>query len=366
MEEVVENPFVWKTNLLGGGRLTSLIKRLRGFQTLKDFLDKRKEDNWIYGDGIIEGKKKDSEVTSTDLKKKKYKTAEFLTNKKIFNPIDFDENGIHKTYFCNRKYFQRSRNTKENIFKKPHLLIKKNIGKTSIPSVLLDYDLVFKNEVMGIHCPTKDFSKLKDVHLRIKNNSLYRFYITTTSSRSGVSRSTKTILQKDILNLPFPENKSDIELTKYDKILVDDTLNYGLEFLGKETNVKALNTASTKDLDSFNLVFCELLNKLFETKGKKYYQKYTYKTESFTCIVYKYGRNETLPSMIKANEKIENHIAELVYNKLGTSYRINRVVKIYDGDYIYLLKPKELRYWLQSVALRDADETIMDLYNAGY
>ena len=28
--------------------------------------------------------------------------------------------------------------------------------------------------------------------------------------------------------------------------------------------------------------------------------------------------------------------------------------------------PKELRYWLQSIALRDADETIVDLYNAGY
>ncbi len=51
---------------------------------------------------------------------------------------------------------------------------------------------------------------------------------------------------------------------------------------------------------------------------------------------------------------------------MGTSYRINRVVKIYDDDYIYLLKPKELRYWLQSIALRDADETIVDLYKAGY
>jgi hypothetical protein len=42
------------------------------------------------------------------------------------------------------------------------------------------------------------------------------------------------------------------------------------------------------------------------------------------------------------------------------------VVKIYDGDLIYLIKPKELRYWLQSIALRDADESIVDLYNAGY
>ena len=80
------------------------------------------------------------------------------------------------------------------------------------------------------------------------------------------------------------------------------------------------------------------------------------------------ARIETEERMRKeiADEKIEKHIAQLVFNNLGTSYKINRVVKVYDNDYIYLLKPKELRYWLKSIALRDADETIIDLYKAGY
>ena len=108
------------------------------------------------------------------------------------------------------------------------------------------------------------------------------------------------------------------------------------------------------------------MNSLFETESKKYVQKIIYQTESFICTVFEYGNEMAFSKTLKTENEIEIHIAQLVYNKLGTSYRINRVVKVYDGDLIYLIKPKELRYWLQSIALRDADETIVDLYNAGY
>ncbi|WP_299064647.1 N-6 DNA methylase [uncultured Polaribacter sp.] len=363
--EVLENPFVWKSNLLGGGRLTPFINQLSKFQTLKEFLDKRKEDNWVYGDGFIKGKK-DEDLIESDFEKKKggYSKASFLTGLQYFQPENFDEKGINRTEKIEGQFFQWPR--KKEIFQSPLLLIKKNIGTYSIPTYLSDNPLGYKNEVFGIHCPDEDLNELKKVHSRIKNNSLYRFHITTTSSRSGVSRSTKTILQKDILNLPFPEKKKDIELTKYNEILINDTLNFSLDFLGKDTNVKVIETASKVELLNFSLVFCEVLNSLFKTDTKAYYQENIYQTASFICTIYKYGNGKPNITDELINEKIENHIAELVYNKLGTSYRINRVVKIYDGDYIYLLKPKELRYWLQSVALRDADETIIDLYNAGY
>lgn len=365
--DALDNPFIWKSNLLGGGRLVQLINRLSSFQTLESFLENKKTLGWVYGDGIIEGKKLDTEVTEEDLKEKKYKTADFLTNKTIFDPSDFDEKGIHKTYLCERKYFQRSRNTKIEIFKKNHLLIKKNIGNESIPCILLDFDIIFKNEVIGIYAPQDEILELKNVFLRIKNNFLYRFYILVTSARSGVSRSTKTTLQKDILGIPFPTDERDIELTKFDEILVSDTLEYGLDYLGRDTLVKVLEATTHKELVSFGNVFCEVLNNLFETESKKYLQKNTYVTESFICSIFEYGdESYTDSKLLKTEVEIENYIAELVYNKMGTSYRINRVLKIYEGDLIYLIKPKELRYWLESIALRDADETIVDLYNAGY
>ncbi|HLO56601.1 MAG TPA: N-6 DNA methylase [Saprospiraceae bacterium] len=360
--DAIQNPFIWKSNLLGGGRLVSFINKLTDFQSLKDFLDTKK--GWIYGDGFIKGKN-DEELVKSDFEKKKggYSEPAYLLNLNYVEPEDFSEKGITKTQKNTSKYFQWPRN--ENIFMPPLLLIKKNIGSNSIPVFFSDDKLGYKNEIIGIHSPLNEREELEKVYHRIKDNPLYRFYILTTSARSGVSRSTKTTLQKDILGIPFPEDEKDIELTKFDEILIRDTLKYGIEFLGKDTNVKVLDATSEKELISFGVVFTEVLNSLFETESKKYLQKSIYRTESFICSVFEYGNN-TNHKPLKTEIEIENHIAELVYNKMGTSYRINRVVKIYDDDLIYLIKPKELRYWLESIALRDADETIVDLYNAGY
>lgn len=364
--DALENPFVWKSNLLGGGRLVSLINRLTSVQSLKDFLDQRKKKGWIYGDGFIKGKK-DEELVESDFEKKKggYSEPNYLMNLDYVEPEDFSETGIKKTIKNTSKYFQWPRN--EKIFKPSLLLIKKNIGSNSIPVFFSDVELGYKNEIIGVHSPLNEREELKSVYFRIKDNPLYRFYILTTSARSGVSRSTKTTLQKDILGIPFPEDEKDIELTEFDEILVKDTLEYGLDYLGKDSNVKVLEATTEKELNSFGKIFTEVLNSLFETESKKYIQKNIYKTESFICSVFGYGvENNIMSKLLKTEIEIENHIADLVYNKMGTSYRINRVVKIYDGDLIYLIKPKELRYWLQSIALRDADETIVDLYNAGY
>jgi hypothetical protein len=365
-ESALNDPFVWKANLLGGGRLPSFIKKLSAFQTLQEFIDARKEKGWVYGDGIIEGKKQDDEITKEDLEKGKYKTATFLTGKRIFDPEDFDEMGIHHTYLCERNYFQRSRNSHVNIFKSPHLLLKKNIGSLSIPCYFDNDNLLFKNEVIGVHCPICDIKLLEQIYRTINNNALFRFYILSTSARSGVSRSTKTTLQKDILGIPFPEDSSDIELSEYEQILVDDTLNYGLDFLGKETNVKSLNAATEDEIKAFGSVFSKILNSLFEEDGKLYRLENIYKTENLIAVSFYYSSKMDSNPMVFTDEESEASLARLIQHTLGVNYRINRVVKFYDGDRIYLLKPKELRYWLKSVALRDADETIVDLFNAGY
>lgn len=364
--DALVNPFVWKSNLLGGGRLVPFINRLTNFQSLKDFLDSKKKKGWIYGDGFIKGKK-DEELVESDFEKKKggYSEANYLMNLDYVEPEDFSEKGIKKTEKNTSKYFQWPRN--EKIFMPSLLLIKKNIGSYSIPVFFSEAKLGYKNEIIGIHSPENEMEELKKVYNRIKYNTLYRFYILTTSARSGVSRSTKTTLQKDILGIPFPDDEKDIELTKFDKILINDTLEYGLDYLGKDSNVKVLEETTQKELTNFGNIFCEVLNSLFETELKKYSQKSIYKTESFVCSIFEYGyRSDTDSKLLKTEIEIENHIAELVYNKIGTSYRINRVVKIYDGDLVYLIKPKELRYWLESIALRDGDETIVDLYKAGY
>ena len=361
----INDKFIWKANLLGGGRLPSLIKKLSSFQTLKAFLDYRKEKGWVYGDGFIKGKP-DEELIESDFIKKKggYSLAPYLTGLKYFEPEDFTENGISKFSTIETKYFQWPRS--EMIFIPPLLCIKKNIGENQIPVFLSNDKLGYKNEVIGIHCSFEDSSLLSSIHDRIKDSNYFRAFLLSSSGRAGISRSPYTYTQQDIMNLPFPEDQSEIELSEYEQILVDDTLNYGLDFLGKETGVKSLESASVLEIKEFGLVFSKVLNSLFEEGNKNYKLENIYKTESLIGVSFNYTTNKSYNAEILTDEECEVSLAKLIQNKISTNYRINRIIKFYDGDRIYFFKPKELRYWLKSVALRDADETIGDLYNAGY
>ena len=60
----------------------------------------------------------------------------------------------------------------------------------------------------------------------------------------------------------------------------------------------------------------------------------------------------------------------MVINTLKKEYtyanlRIIRVIRLYDENAIYLIKPNQLRYWLKSVAINDADETFYYLSQNG-
>ena len=76
------------------------------------------------------------------------------------------------------------------------------------------------------------------------------------------------------------------------------------------------------------------------------------------------------PSTTEVREDINKNLKNLIINNLGESYSINRIMKFYThnngDDIIYFIKPKMLRFWLKSIALRDADEVINDLIESGF
>ena len=65
-------------------------------------------------------------------------------------------------------------------------------------------------------------------------------------------------------------------------------------------------------------------------------------------------------------EELKDKLNNLLKEKKG-NINITRIARLYDGNTgIYLLKPDRLRYWLRSIALRDADETLADLVEQGF
>ncbi|RPG31118.1 MAG: SAM-dependent methyltransferase [Muricauda sp. TMED12] len=354
-DDTINSPYVWKANLLGGGRLSQLIEKLSNASTLGSYLrEKRKYSGWVFGDGFIKGKP-DSELTDSDFEKKKggYTTAEHLTGALSFEPEDFDEKGIHRTFINTDKYYQWPRN--EKIFEPPLLLIKKNIGKHSIPVLFYDQHITYKNEIIGIHAPIEDVDSLISLGDVIRNNEMYRFYLTATSSRAGVSRSKSTLLQKDVFNLPY---LGDLHISEVDHIIIKDIINNHL------SEERLSNDTSITDIVLYSDIFVKTLNSVYQ--NSKTFQLFKIiDAGKFFALHFEYSSEVLNPQTENAYD-IEEYIETVIplRNEQTKSYHIQKIIKIYGHDSVILAKPKQLRYWSPSIALRDADETFADYFKS--
>ena len=356
-DAIINNPYVWKSNLMGGGRLSQLVERLSNIPTIGGYLKiKRKNNGWVYGDGFIKGKP-DAELTDSDFEKKKggYSEAPHLTGKLCFEPNDFYESGVKRTFINNDKYYQWPR--VKTIFKPPLLLIKKNIGKRSIPVVLYNESITYKNEIIGIHAPIEDLNSLKALEGSLLNNKVYRFYLALTSSRAGVSRSKSTLLQKDIFNLPFLE---ELSISEAEELIINDVINYQL------TNNKLSNNSSIDDVSNFSKIYCKTLNSIYH--GEKSFQLFKIIDAGKYFVLHFEYASDKLHFNLENADDIEKYIESVIPSRKENqeSTHIQKIIKAYGQDSIILAKPKQLRYWLTSIALRDADETFADYIKSRY
>ena len=64
--------------------------------------------------------------------------------------------------------------------------------------------------------------------------------------------------------------------------------------------------------------------------------------------------------------ELNNKLNSLLHEQRGTTMQVTRIARLYAGNFIFLLKPDRLRYWMRSMALRDSDETLSDLRAQGF
>lgn len=81
------------------------------------------------------------------------------------------------------------------------------------------------------------------------------------------------------------------------------------------------------------------------------------------CHLYVFGKGKV---DWNGADELKGRLDSLLKEKHGGGGNITRIARLYDGACIYLLKPDRLRYWLRSIALRDADETLADLAEQGF
>ena len=198
-----------------------------------------------------------------------------------------------------------------------------------------------------------------DSQKRIKNNRTCLFYVAGFSGRYMIGRAT-SILKKDLESLPYPEDEKELELTEIEQILVDDVLDYMLDFRRKGEKSVAEKPVDDNKLHQFSEIYCRVLNSVY--KEFKPYEPL--KTGSFICYPFYYKDKPQIKT--ESMDKLEAYLYELIQNNTTTNSRIVRMLRIYEQNTIYLIKPKQTRYWLRSIAIRDADETFADLVAQGY
>jgi len=348
-EEVCSNPYLWKTNAIGGGRVTQLISRLSNLRTIRDFLNEKKEEGWEWSDGFkIEGKKR--------------VTADYITGKDFLPTNAFTEKGIDwsQVHPCIESKFERPRSYK--IYTPPHLLLKAIIGNEKLPAFFTDRYLVFKSKIIGIHAPLKNRQQLLALHNYLLDYSdILRFYITCTGSQQLVNRAT-AILNEDLMNLPYPEHLSSIKISNAEKILVDDVLKYQLY-----GDNELLIPATESQLKTFSKTFCQTLNSIYQTSDKAFRPVKMLDAGNYYAIHFEYTKENYKGELEQTND-LEKYIKQCIPTQKSNkkNLHIQRVLKVYSRDTIILTKPKNLRYWIQSIAIRDADETFSDYVKAGF
>ena len=346
---------IWKTNLLGSGHLYHLVKRLHGLRPLEKYLkEKKKNDGWEFGEGYNLGNQS--------------KQASHLTNKLMIPTNKFTNDYINEGDIVieKEKLFEGTRKRNKLIFKAPHILIKE---RPSLPVTFRNDDLIFKHEIIGVHAPKEQ--ELHNLRKHIINNRiLYKTLLLSGSGRTGVSRSTYSILMKDMLALPYPEDLNKLRLSKAEQIICDDVIEYYAEQLAKNEEA-TLNTEDTNEqiLEAFAKVFCDSLNSIYKEGTKLFYPLEPIESVSFICFPFAYGNPNKPQKMSKSEKKqIEKgDLSCLIDNQQDANILYKRIIKLYhQRDMVYLVKPKTLRYWLKSIALRDANEVFTDLVSSGY
>lgn len=367
--------FIWKSNFIGGHRYHQLLTRLRSFPTVGEFLsEKVNQYNWDVGEGYIIGNrneieeikslknepnKSESQYKKLDRLSKKYKLASFITNENTFDPKDFTVQGLSKDsiYRQQEEFFVAPRRRK--IYEPPHILVKELVEGMDIPVLYTEEYLTFKHRVIGIHSPKNDDADLKHLYQTITNKTNL-LVLALTSAEFMVNRSS-SFLRKDLNSFLLPEKGDDFKLTNNENIIFQDFLDYLIEFrrTGEKSKI-AVQNASHQELSEFGEVYCQILQSVFKTIKPSHH----FETDSYICYPFYFGEEPTID--FSNSELAEKHIEQLVYKNSGVSLRLTRIVRLYEGNVIYLIKPKKLRYWLKSIALRDADETFSDLRKQGF
>ncbi len=370
---VVRSDRVWQANFMGGGRLHHLLERIGTMRSLGEYLEEKvSEDGWKVAEGWIESRgaagidrvnrlaiqpnRTETEEKEFELLEEKYR-ADWITGHQFVETDSFTEKGIGSIRTCDIEYFYRSAKDNKEIFQPPHLLIKEQAGIHSIPIEYNEEYLTFKDSIIGVHAPGRDKHLLERIEKRFKNDQSYSALLWLLSGKI-ITKREGVVQMSDILSLPYPEEE--IEFNAIEEILLSDISEHYSDFRKEGEKSAVLTPVGTNDLEIFGEVFCNILNSIYDD----FYAATPIKGKGFVAYPFVLGEEPKI-EIPKSIEEVENELANLLESQEDYNLWVKKILKVYHENVIFLYKPNQKRYWLPSIAIRDADATFLDLYKQG-
>ncbi len=325
-KQVETCPYVWRSNLLGGGRLFDISRRLQSMRKLGKFI---KQKEWDYGEGFIIGKEIEKE------EKVKRTRAPFLTDRPFLPTKAFTDTGVDEARITTVEETLFHTAYTESRYTPPLILIKKI---DSLPIIFWDEGFIaYKHSIVGIPAPANQTAELREFYNNISRyHEFYRFFCALNGT-SLVGKAT-ALLKDDIDNLPYPEDLNELSFSFWEKALCEDILKYMTEYIRLGQNSKLLETpADTDALNAYSEMFIRMLKSVYDNLKASD----PIFLNGLTCQPFYFGER---PDLSWLSEQPENKLRKLIYDdKNHIHLRTIRILRLYSENFLLLIKPDRLR-----------------------
>lgn len=395
-EELLENPALWKVALWGNPRDAALIKRLSSLPNLRDQAERL---GWKIAEGIQIGGGDENPAPWLQgmplLPTKRFR--KYVVDMDACEPIQTD-------------VFHRPRDP--DIVRAPLALI----HQSQCAAAFSDDNIAYLHSISGVVGQSGQEILLKWLVAYI-NSPLAQYYHFLTSTRWAVERG--NILQEEYLRMPFlvPDKNNPqlrqvlihfdqiveslrqrsmvsgveyppviqqhetaiaelvfdlYDLTTAERQLVYDMVDYGIDFFywSKKTHRRLDGARAVQDPD------VEMLKAYVETFVETVTALLTYQGQTLNAVVYQDGAPLSVVGFELASHSdargvqiVEGpdvlretlrHLDHLLLEQRTSTLYMRRYVRIYDGSWLYLVRPSERRFWTRSQARADADSAVME------
>lgn len=342
-ELALTNDRVWRADLFGGGRVLAYVDRLSQYQTLQSLASER---GWDFGEGFIEGKS-GSRVPAPHITGKKYLPSEAL----LKDGPDREQITTAKGKLFRSPY-------KSGRFTPPMLLVRAHQDLDHC--AWTESYLTYSQRIIGFCAPEGDTHKIRAIDRWLKTSRpAVQAYVALISPGLFVQKAT-ALQADDIFSIPYPKG-GDLDLSENEEILIRDVVTCYSDLIRLGDRSEAMRRTAEHAVPAFAETFTRQVNAIYKKRPLRALTRYTW--PGVVCQPFVFGKGVVDWA---GAEQLRGKLDALLRQQQGASLWVNRIVRLYEGSFVFLVKPNRLRFWLRSIALRDADEMLADLRAQGF